>query len=475
MTKKKRSILIAVVVVAAAAIALAVILTRILGGGSSSGSKEAAYVESVADLTGAADAGTQNRFMGVVESQETWDISLNSDQKVKEVYVSEGDAVEIGTQLFAYDMDELSLSLSQAKLELEEIDNEISNYNSQIKALTAEKAAASSGEQFNYTVQIQSLQVSVKQSEYNKQSKQLEIDKLQKSMDQSVVTSQIAGVVQSINENGETDDSGNVKPYMSILTTGDYRVKGVVNETNISELSEGQAVILRSRVDAEQTWTGTIESIDTENQITSDSGYYVSSDSTATSSKYPFYITLDSGDGLMLGQHLYVELDAGQTEMQEGIWLYSGYVVQEEDGSSYVWANNGNGKLEKRAVELGSYNEEMDTQEILSGLTTEDYIAWPMDGFYEGMATTVNIEEAYTGETDTGDMEDSSDEELLDDGMTDDGMIDDGMTDDSTVDDGMTDDGSLEEGTVDEGDAGDGADASGDDSADSDSSDAAGE
>ena len=35
----------------------------------------------------------------------------------------------------------------------------------------------------------------------------------------------------------------------------------------------------------------------------------------------------------------------------------------------------------------------MDQYRILSGLTEEDYIAWPMEGLYEGVTTVTNIEE----------------------------------------------------------------------------------
>ena len=41
----------------------------------------------------------------------------------------------------------------------------------------------------------------------------------------------------------------------------------------------------------------------------------------STASKYPFYVTLDSSDGLLMGQHVYIEPDHGQGQRQEGIHL----------------------------------------------------------------------------------------------------------------------------------------------------------
>lgn len=41
-------------------------------------------------------------------------------------------------------------------------------------------------------------------------------------------------------------------------------------------------------------------------------GMSSSSDEQTTSTSYPFYVELDSSDGLMLGQHVYIERDTGQ-------------------------------------------------------------------------------------------------------------------------------------------------------------------
>ena len=394
MGKKRKKIVVIIIIIIAAAACVFFWFRH--NRQKTGGGKDAAYVESVAEVTDTKNAGAQNRYSGVVESQKTWDISLASEQTVKEVFVQEGDEVTEGMPLFEYDTTDLTLQVAQAKLELEEIGNEITGYNSQIKALNAEKNTVSKDEQFSYTVQIQSLETQIKQAEYSQESKKMEIEKLQNTLSESTVTSKINGVVKSINQDNEMDNYGNAKPFMSILTTGDYRVKGVVNETNVWMLEEGAPVILRSRVDSNAVWYGTIENIDTDNQEKDSNNNYMgdSSDSDAKSTKYPFYISLSSSDGLMLGQHVYIELDEGQDSETEGLWLYSSYIVQDEAETPYVWADNGNGRLEKRTVEIGEYNEELDMYEILSGLTQDDLIAWAQPSLSEGMKTTENIEES---------------------------------------------------------------------------------
>lgn len=424
MNKKKVAIMISVVVAAAAT----------LGGCTGESSADKVYVESVASLV-STNSGVQNRYSGVVEPQEVWEVNRNPEKTVKEVFVAEGDEVEEGTPLFEYDTDALKAELAQAELELEGMRNEITNYQEQIRQLNEEKNGAPEEEKFNYTVQIQSIQNNIKQTEYNIESKKIEMNKKQESIDNATVTSEMAGVVKAINESG-MDEMGNSTAYITILATGDYRVKGLVSEQSVWSITEGQTVIIRSRIDEEQTWSGTISRVDTENQESNNQNGYMSSSSGQTASKYPFYIDLDSTNGLILGQHVYIEMNEGQITEKEGIWLFEGYIGMDE-AEPYVWVADKRNKLEKRQVELGEYDENLGEYEIKSGLSEEDYIAYPMPGLYEGVSTVTDIEEVdyssplYNQEGGMGD-------EMIEGG----GMMEDGMIDDSDM---MNEDGMMSE------------------------------
>ena len=389
MSKKKIGIIVGVAVVVAAAAAVGGWLLLRGAGGKSGGDK--VFVEPVASVTGAGSV-VQNRYSGVVEPQRTWEIKKNMEKTVKEVFVKEGDQVEVGTALFEYDTDSIKDEIAQARLELESIGNEITDYNNQIEELKKERDQASSDDKFQYTTQIQTIQTSIKQAEYNLESKKVEIQKKEESLNNAVVKSEIAGTIKSISENGYDPYTGNELPFMTVLATGEYRVKGTVNEQNVWMVTEGTPVILRSRVDESQTWTGTVKEVDTKTEVSDNNNGYFDDTMGERATKYPFYIELDSADGLMLGQHVYIEMDMGQAELREGIWLYSSYVVTEESGS-FVWADNGKHRLEKRAVELGEYDENTDTYQILSGLTEEDYIAYPMAALYEGVPTVTDMSE----------------------------------------------------------------------------------
>lgn len=354
-------------------------------------SKDRVFVEKVS-LVMNQYTGVSNRYNGTVESQDTFEVSVDANRKINEIKVEVGELVEEGQTLVTYDTNELKMQIAQANLEVESINNDIENYNKQKETLAQERDKAADSEKFSYTTQIQNIENSIAQKQFDLESKQLEISKYQKQMNESSVKSKVSGIVREINEKG-TDANGNTAPFMTILKTGEYRVKGSIDEQNIWMLADGQPVVIRSRVDETKTWKGKIALIDTEkpqSQGNSNSNMYMPEGGEAmTATKYPFYIELESADGLILGQHVYIELDNGQEQVKEGLWLYGSYIIQDEE-KPYVWVANDKDQLEKRYIELGEYDAEMDEYEIVSGLSGNDYITWPMQGLYEGVTTVTD-------------------------------------------------------------------------------------
>lgn len=402
-------------------IVMTVVIGIFISRGSSSNDGLMAYVDSVSMITGVGSgSGLMNRYSGVVEPQETIQINRNQERKIKELYVKVGDKVEEGTELFAYDTDEISLNLSQAELELERLSASITSLKEQVKLLNSQKASVSTDEKLEYTSQILNTENELKRAEYDVKSKQVEIEQLKASLENSVIKSSVAGVVKSISEDG-VDMYGQSEAYITLLSTKDYRVKGKVSEQNVWLLQTGQPVIIRSRIDETQTWNGVITSVDLENTESSNNNTYYNGESSESATTYPFYIELQSAAGLILGQHVYVELDNGQDEVKEGVWLYDYYLVHEGD-KSYVWVATDKNKLEKREVQLGEFDEEWMRYEILDGLTMEDYIAFPDERLNEGMPCErlegsggyLPIEESEFEDSFEGEVEGSFDEKFED-------------------------------------------------------------
>ncbi len=397
MSKKSKVVLTICIIAAVVVIGGGAGIYFLRGNSGASSSGVTAYVDSVAMITGAGnDNGTQNRYSGVVEAQETMDVTKDDQKAVKDIFVTVGSTVHVGDPLFEYETDQTALSLEQARIDLESLNNEITNYNNQVLELQKEKANAPASEQLNYTTQIQTAQLNAKRAEYNKKSKEAEIEKLEKDLTNATVVSEMSGIIKYMNTTGEYDyNTGNQKPFITIMAVGDYRIKGKVNEQNVWSLMEGTPVLIRSRVDSDVTWKGTISSIHTsgtyEDTESNNNGnvYYGGGNNGQTSTNYAFYVTPDSADDFMLGQHVFIELDGGQEDEKEGIWISSMYLVWEGE-DAYAWIANEKNRLEKRKLTLGDYNAMMDECEVLEGFTVDDYIAFPGNLLEEGMNCAIN-------------------------------------------------------------------------------------
>ena len=358
---------------------------------SACGSDEnAVYVQSVAELANIGAIAPGDRFPGMVVSENVTEIHKDSDKAVADVYVKEGDDVVEGQELFAYDMDQLQLALDKQKLELEQLKATIENYKSQIEDLKKDEAKAYGSDKLQYTIQIQSMEVDLKEAELNQIAKEKEVAQSEAMLANVAVVSPVTGRITGINENGY-DNYGNPLAYITIQQAGSFRIKGTLGELQRGGIMEGSRMKIVSRSDENVFWYGTVTLVDYESpsQGNDNNIYYGGvTDSMTSSSKYPFYVELDSSEGLLLGQHVYLELDAGEEEETSGVSVSSAFICYEEDGSTYVWAEK-NGKLEKRTVVTGEYNFMLDTIEILEGLTEEDYIAFPdAELCVEGAPTT---------------------------------------------------------------------------------------
>ena len=193
------------------------------------------------------------------------------------------------------------------------------------------------------------------------------MNRTKKSLESSTVTSTIAGIIQEINPDPGYDDySGEKQAFMSILSTGKYRIKGKISEQNIGELQPGMDVTVRARNNQEEIWKGSVDVIDTEKpESSSQSEMYSGSDSS-----------------------VYIEPGTGVNT--EGLHLMTAYIVDADGKEPYVWVANKKDRLEKRNVKLGAYDEKQDTWEITEGLKETDYIVWPDGECKEGAAVQKN-------------------------------------------------------------------------------------
>lgn len=346
------------------------------------------YVQKVSTIIGS--SYTENRYSGVVESSETVDINQDGNKSITDMYVKAGQKVSKGDKLFSYDTTEAANSIAQKKLDIEAQNNEIQAQNNTIADYKAELNKG--GDKVEIQARINDASYAIRQAQNTIKATQTEIEQLNKQIENSTVLSTIDGIIKEVNKDGGTDESGNQKPLVSITQTTDFRVKGSISE--MGTISEGTSVIVRSRVNEDQIYKGTVTKVETDPQSNSNNNFN-GADSSESASKYPFYVSLDNNKGLTLGQHVYIEADNGQSTKKKGIWLDASFIVSDDNGNSYVWVSE-RGKLKKRKVELGKTDEETFATKIKSGLSVDDYIAWADDSYSEGMKTTTE----YQTETD---------------------------------------------------------------------------
>ena len=294
--KPNRKKLLIIIIAAAVVVIAAIIITVIV---INSNNADANIDEDIEFI----DVQTGNYYTGVIEPQQTSDISKDPERTVSEVYVKVGDTVKKGDKLFEYDSNETESKLAKAKIEYESIQNDITECDNRISQLSRARSEADESQQLDYTSQIQEQESSKSQYQLNLQIKQVEIDDLQESLDNSVITSPIDGIIKQINTSSDSSSGA----FITVLMNGSYRVKGQVDEMNVRDLQTGMDVVIHSRVLKDKTWKGTVSKVDTGATADKENSNMDSGNSDNAATKYNFYVTLDSSEDLLLGEHVYIE------------------------------------------------------------------------------------------------------------------------------------------------------------------------
>lgn len=414
------------------------------------------YVNSVASIVGM-DTGASPRYAGIVEPQETYKINKDETKTVSEILVEVGDEVLPGDVLFRYDTQEIKFALDQAEIDQQTTANLITSLQRQLTEAQEEKKKAPQDEQEGFSIRINDLEIQIKQRQGESSKKNKEIEKLRESLKNTDVICEVTGVIKEINNNGGSQNDymmggSQNNAFITILSSGEYRVKGSISELNYASISVGQAVTVHSRIDSTQVWNGTVSSIDQETADNNNNNgyYYYAMPGGESSSTYNFYVVLDSLDGLILGQHVYIEPFNGEGSRKEGLWLPAMYIAHDQEGS-FVWAKSAKDTLEKRLITLGDYDSDTDSYQITSGLAKTDSIAYPNENLLPGMPTTTDVSAMFAedggiafmpGEDDSfdsafnygGDVYDPYDWAENADGEVGDGTADDNMFTDGPID-----------------------------------------
>ena len=367
----------------------------------------AVYVQSVSVITGVGPAGQRNRYSGVVEAKNVVKLDPDKDLTVKECFVAAGDKVVKGQRLFSYDVESMQIAFEQLQLDILGLENGIQTGEAKVESLKKKLATVKEFKKYEIQMDIQTEELEVRKKKYELSGKTKQAEDMEEALKNTVVYSPVTGTVRSVKTGdssgqdyysygGSTEDTA----YITIVAGNDYCVKGTVSEQTIHTLQEGMDVRILSRVD-DSIWPGRIYKINTEETKQNGSRYYYyDSGSGEQASKYDFFVELDNNEGLLMGQHVYIELGSGADQESDALLLPLYYVVENE-GQPFVYAADGENRIEKRTVTLGDQDEENGTLAILDGLSYLDRIAFPDETVQVGMLAS---ETAYVPE-DLGSME----------------------------------------------------------------------
>lgn len=211
-------------------------------------------------------------------------------------------------------------------------------------------------------------------------------EKLKLEIENGVVTAKLDGVVKTVADPDESQMYGT--PFIVVSGGGGYYIQGTIGELELDTVKIGQTVTVMSWMNNTEI-EGQIVEI---SELPSTDGYYWSNGN-QNISFYPFTVFVNEDAALQ--ENEYVSIQYSPAESGSGVYLELPFVLTEES-KSYVYVADENGKLEKREVGTGktlwgSYIE------ITSGLTMDDFIAFPYGKDIKAGADTVEagIEELY--------------------------------------------------------------------------------
>ncbi len=386
--KKKRRGWVRIVVI--------LLVLTLLGGGAyyfyqrrDGGEEGTAYVQSVASITGMGNVGLFAQYNGIVEAKDVIEVNPSADMTVKECFVTAGSKVNEGDPLFRYDVDDLKLSHAQILIDITGIENKLRTNREQLASLQKRLEKAKEKDRYGIELEIQTVELDIRKGEYELSDKQRKAEEMQALIDASTVFSPVSGTVRSVRDNSGSDDpfgysGGSSNAYITIIAGTAFCVKGTVTEQTIYTLFVGMPVLIRSRVD-DTVYRGTIYRVDTES-TSGDQQMGVYYDGGERASKYAFYVEPESIEGLLIGQHVLIDLNTDEAA-DTALMLPAAFLI-EDGGSFFVWAADADGRMEKRRVTVGAYSEETECYEIAKGLTPKDRIAFPDDTVHAGMLAT---------------------------------------------------------------------------------------
>ncbi|MDO4345385.1 MAG: hypothetical protein Q4C50_11335 [Eubacteriales bacterium] len=193
---------------------------------------------------------------------------------------------------------------------------------------------------------------------------ELELGKYERQLEESTVLSSVNGFVKTIG--GSTDGS---EAYMVVASNGGLYLKTTVSELSLDTVKKGDTLKATSW-ETQNKFEASVTEINYYPSSTTNDSW---SGGNVNSSSYPVLAYIEDSDGLSVYEQVSVTFPSAE-ESSGDIYLPKAY-IRSENGQSYVYKADENGRLKKQYIHTGGTL--YDYVDIKEGLESEDYIAFP--------------------------------------------------------------------------------------------------
>ncbi len=231
-----------------------------------------------------------------------------------------------------------------------------------------------SGLQESYTKEelkkaIAQKETEIRDLQLNQREAEMKIRNARKDLEDQTVRATIAGVVRKVGDPEKPSQDGSA--FIQVDSQQGLYVKGYVSELLLDQLVPGTMLQVSSWM------TGAFATATVKEVSPYPTEEYSSYGSGAQASYYPFTALIDDGaDGFQNMESVSISMTVGADDASMNAIYLSKAFIREENGQKYVYVRGEDGTLERRPVVTGKilWGSEY---EIKSGLTSEDYIAFP--------------------------------------------------------------------------------------------------
>lgn len=212
----------------------------------------------------------------------------------------------------------------------------------------------------------------IKDAQYRLKQAKLELEKAELKLKNSTILSNMDGQVRTLIDLEEA--LANNQPFLVVSGDEKYFVAGTISETLLGSINVGDMINVMSYQNG-MNYTAQIVSI-ADYPVDSSSGYY-SGAGNPNSSRYEFTAVIEGdGEGLQNGMYVGITMDVMAENSGETYYLDKAY-IRDDDAGSYVMKAGIDNRLIKQYVKTGKSIYSGSYMEIVSGLTKEDFIAFP--------------------------------------------------------------------------------------------------